>query len=526
MFVSNCLFGCLGALNWLLYLKIKKSNKLTLGGTQNSLERQINIKMITSFLIIVYLGLLNVVIHLGVYDSPLIYWGISVVVAAAVVYSIPGVITWFLLGLTFYPVSLFLKRNWFAAHAISLNRFQTEVLNEASYMGILLFIGYVVYLFQKRLSNTLENLRQSRHFLLQAQNVANIGVYSLDINLGKWESSTILDRIFGIDKAFNRSVEGWASLIHPEDHGFMLDHFQNDVLGKHFQFNKEYRIIRQNDDKVRWLHGKGELEFNLQSQPTKMIGTIQDITERKIIELELVAAKNEAEAALKTKATFLDIAAHELRTPITTLALLLDVLQKENEKGLAPSASIVIRFRKQVDRLTGLVLDLLDMSRLDRGIIVLRPERTNLVHFIKKCVEEFRFQFPSRRFSYVESDKAIEIEMDTVRIHQVLSNLVDNANKYTPTDSPIEIKIEDLPEMVRVSVIDCGQGISKEIQEHLFTEFFRGNTQETNRADGLGLGLSVCRGIMDLHGGKIGVLSELGKGSTFYFELYKKSKTA
>ncbi|MFC4723202.1 sigma 54-interacting transcriptional regulator [Geojedonia litorea] len=136
-----------------------------------------------------------------------------------------------------------------------------------------------------------DKLLESEYNLRQSQIVANIGSYVLDLNLMTWTSSEVLDSIFGIDESFERTIEGWVSLIHPEDREIMLDHFQNNVLKNHEKFNKEYRILRPSDNKTLWLHGLGELVFDDAKNPIKMIGTIQDITERKKSEIELKLAK-------------------------------------------------------------------------------------------------------------------------------------------------------------------------------------------------------------------------------------------
>ena len=122
------------------------------------------------------------------------------------------------------------------------------------------------------------------YFLKESQAIAGLGCYLLDLGRGQWESTVILDEVFGIGAAYDRSVEGWLALVHPEDRAMMLDHFQNDVLGKRQPFDKEYRIVRKRDGAERWVHGRGRLEFDAQGQPARMIGTILDITERKRIE--------------------------------------------------------------------------------------------------------------------------------------------------------------------------------------------------------------------------------------------------
>lgn len=133
-------------------------------------------------------------------------------------------------------------------------------------------------------------LRESAEMLSEAQRIAGLGSYALDIASGKWSSSAVLDEVYGIDAAYERTVAGWAALIHPEDRAMMMDHYSREVIGDHGFFNKEYRIIRQADQAERWVHGLGHLELDDQGHPQRMHGTVQDITERR-----------RAEAALREK---------------------------------------------------------------------------------------------------------------------------------------------------------------------------------------------------------------------------------
>jgi PAS domain S-box-containing protein len=255
--------------------------------------------------------------------------------------------------------------------------------------------------------------------------------------------------------------------------------------------------------------------------PKYLAGYTIDITARKRAEAELLTAKKAAEKSAQSKAMFLDIAAHELRNPTTAISLLLQIIQKQVEKGQPISAATFARLHEPVERLTRLVVDLLDVSRLDRGLMVLQPVRSDIVLLVSKCVEEFKLQAPKRRFSFLSPEQLIEVDIDPVRIYQVLSNLLDNAVKYTPEDRPIEVTLSPMLNIIRISVIDQGDGIPKEQLHNLFKAFSRGGGV-TGRVGGLGLGLSVCRGIVELHGGRIGVLSEVGRGSTFYFELPRR----
>jgi diguanylate cyclase (GGDEF)-like protein/PAS domain S-box-containing protein len=122
-------------------------------------------------------------------------------------------------------------------------------------------------------------LRESEESLREAQKIAGLGSYSLDIDTGRWTSSEVMDQIFGIDKEYKYTVEGWAVLIHPDDRSSMLAYFKDEVLGQCKPFDREYRVIRQTDGAVRWVQGLGRLEFDDQGRPTRMLGTIRDITE-------------------------------------------------------------------------------------------------------------------------------------------------------------------------------------------------------------------------------------------------------
>lgn len=127
-----------------------------------------------------------------------------------------------------------------------------------------------------------------------AQKVAKIGVYILDVASGMWKSSEMLDEIFGIDDDFTRNVEGWAAIVHPDDRQGMVDYFADEVLAKRSSFDCEYRIVRIGDHQERWIYGQGELKLDKSGNPVTMLGAIQDITDRKLIEVAL----QESEARL------------------------------------------------------------------------------------------------------------------------------------------------------------------------------------------------------------------------------------
>ena len=136
-----------------------------------------------------------------------------------------------------------------------------------------------------------ERLRENEESLRQAQKIGGLGSYTLDIRSGVWASSDILDEIFGIDRAYERTIGGWQDLLHPGDRSAMSDYFQHEVMGQGKPFDKEYRIVRRSDGVERWVHGMGRLSFDSHGRPVRMHGTIQDITEFKHVEAALRESK-------------------------------------------------------------------------------------------------------------------------------------------------------------------------------------------------------------------------------------------
>src|ERR1035437_2414764 len=133
----------------------------------------------------------------------------------------------------------------------------------------------------KELKKAGEELTEKEFFLRESQRAGNIGSYKVNFVTGYWQSSETLDSIFGIDKNYDRSIAGWMEIVHPDDRQNMDEYLRLEVIGKRKSFNKEYRIVRNNDKQTRWVHGRGDVKFDDSSNVTNMIGTIQDITERK-----------------------------------------------------------------------------------------------------------------------------------------------------------------------------------------------------------------------------------------------------
>lgn len=166
--------------------------------------------------------------------------------------------------------------HWLASHG----RFHFDDAGQAVRMN-----GIVMDITARRLSE--EALRESQRFLAKAQEVTRLGCYDLQLARGEWSATPMLDEVFGLTPGYPKTVAGWLQLIHPEDREMMRRHFMEHVLQAGQRFEKEYRIVRPSDGQLRWVFGLGELEFDAAHHPARMIGTVQDITDRKQAEAAL-----------------------------------------------------------------------------------------------------------------------------------------------------------------------------------------------------------------------------------------------
>ena len=171
-------------------------------------------------------------------------------------------------------------------------------------IGIIILLSWLNYLKQKtnkEIRKAKEKAEESEFFFKESQNAANIGSYNFDYISNTWNSSEVLDRIFDIDKNYNRTFENWINIIHIDDREIMSKYFMEDVVSKHQQFNKEYRITRRSNGETRWVLGMGVLHFDDDGKVVSMIGTVQDITNRKMVEAELLEYREHLEKMVKER---------------------------------------------------------------------------------------------------------------------------------------------------------------------------------------------------------------------------------
>ncbi|MES2850267.1 MAG: ATP-binding protein [Bacteroidota bacterium] len=238
-----------------------------------------------------------------------------------------------------------------------------------------------------------------------------------------------------------------------------------------------------------------------------------------ITDLSFQKEMQEQKKAMEQKDEFISIASHELKTPVTSIKGYLQILRHGfNQDGNAKAEEMLGKAETQVNKLTKLINELLDVKKMETGQLQFAEEPFDFNEMIKEIFEENESLWTKHIIRYHPRDDG-KVLGDKNKIGQVVINLIDNACKYSPEKSVINISATSSGNKIKFSVADAGIGISPEQQERVFERFYRVKGLVESTYPGLGLGLYICAEIIKRHGGTIGVTSEEGKGSVFYFEL-------
>ncbi|HEY0378508.1 MAG TPA: PAS domain-containing protein [Pyrinomonadaceae bacterium] len=281
------------------------------------------------------------------------------------------------------------------------------------------------------------------------------------------------------------------------------------------------------DGSVTWLSTTKVPIFDEDGKVAGLVGISRDITERKRAEEERLrlareqAAREEAEAANRSKDEFLAVLSHELRTPLTAILGWAHMLRdgQLDEKTAADALETIERNARAQARL---VDDLLDVSRIITGKLRLEVAEVEPRHFIESAIEALRPAAAAKEVSVQNLTGAGVgfIEGDAARLKQIAWNLLSNAIKFTPPGGRVEVRLKRADSHVELAVTDTGAGISPEFLPHVFEPFRQADQKTTRRHGGLGLGLSIVRHLVDLHGGTVHAESPgEGRGATFTVRL-------
>jgi two-component system sensor histidine kinase/response regulator len=366
-----------------------------------------------------------------------------------------------------------------------------------------------------------EKLKQSEQQLAEAQRLAHIGSWNWDLTTDSLSWSDEHYRIFGCDaQGFEVSYTAFKQFLHPDDLD-LVDNASRNVIATKEQFNIYYRIIRP-DGEERIVHSRGTLGFDDQGNAVRMFGTAQDVTERKQIETELKEARDGALESARLKSEFLANMSHEIRTPMNGVigmtGLLLDTDLNIEQREFAET------IHSSSDALLTIINDILDFSKIEAGKLQFETLDFDLNNAIESTVEMFAERAHEKRVelaSLVNSDLPSALRGDPGRLRQVLTNLIGNALKFTESGEVVVRATKESETgdsvVVRFTISDTGIGIQEADQRRLFYAFTQADGSTTRKYGGTGLGLAISKQLVELMGGEIGVISQPGKGSTFWF---------
>ena len=365
--------------------------------------------------------------------------------------------------------------------------------------------------------------------LQEAQSMAHIGNWQADLATGALTWSDEIYRIFGYEPhSIKPSVELFKAAVHPEDvDAVATSEKKSAETGFH---DVVHRIVRP-DGVVRHVHELAKSELDETGKVIRLSGTVQDITESVIAKLEIIQAREEAEDANRAKSQFLSSMSHELRTPLNAIIGFSQLLQMDVEATLSQSQKeSVEEVLKAGHHLLQLINEVLDLAKIEAGRIDLSMESVLLGEVVSEAMQLISPLAQERGIdiSLVRDNTEVELDAlldnensvwaDHTRLKQVIINLLSNAVKYNNENGKIILSCNHSEEnLIRVSITDTGSGLTEEQQAGLFTAFNRLGAEQTD-IEGTGIGLVITKNIVDLMGGRIGVESKPGVGSTFWIE--------
>ena len=346
----------------------------------------------------------------------------------------------------------------------------------------------------------------------------NVFPWYADIASGKIEIGDELFKAYGVDrKEFQDdffSIATFVASIYPDDRGIFEAIYNNLLAGESCKIGLELRLDLLNTGEYKWVDLKGVAqEFDERGKVTKVLGFIADIQKRRDDEQALIEAKQRAEESDRLKSAFLANVSHEIRTPLNAIVGFSEVIA--HTEGECEREEYLDIVKANSNLLLHLINDILDLSRIESGKMEFIDENIQMDELCEELRQMHQMRIKNDvKVIFERPEVSLTIVSDSHRLRQLYSNLISNAIKYTEKGS-ITLGYKLKGNMMEGYVRDTGSGIPVEKLNNVFGRFEKLDLLK----QGFGLGLSICKSILDKMGGKIWVESELGVGSCFYFSI-------
>ena len=370
-----------------------------------------------------------------------------------------------------------------------------------------------------------EALRQQEERMRIAIEAAEMGIWEWNLGTDEVYWNKQHYRLFGLPPRPDAPDDGadltaqppmgsgeFLRHVHPDDLADVQARLARTIQDR-VVYQAEFRTVRQ-DGTVRWMSGYGRVTGETGGQADRLSGVMYDIDDRK-------RAEDALRLTDRRKDEFLAMLAHELRNPLVPIANLLQVLQLTSggDQTVGPAVDLMNR---QVDHLVRLVDDLLDVSRISQGKIELRRQRLDLGELVEQATDALRplYQATHRHLSLALPAQPVYVEADPTRLAQVVSNLLTNGARYTHAGGQVHLTLEPVNGEALLRVADNGIGLAPEQLEIIFELFVQVDTSLARSQGGLGLGLTLIKRLVELHGGRVEARSKgLNEGSEFLVRL-------
>ena len=356
-------------------------------------------------------------------------------------------------------------------------------------------------------------LREREEQLRLATDAAEVGLWDVDMVTDTLFWPPRVKAMFGISAGVPVSMADFYAGLHPQDRDHTAASFaaacDPDLRSL---YDVEYRTVGKEDGVTRWVAAKGRGVFDDAGRCVRVIGTAIDISARKTAEAALLESEEKLRTADRRKDEFLATLAHELRNPLAPLRTSLQVLRARGEKN-----PLYDTMGRQVHHLVRLVDDLLEISRITHGSFELHRQPVEISTVVRHAAEtsDSLVHERSHTLQLELPSHPLWVNGDSVRLAQILSNLLNNAARYTPPSGRIRVTARQSDGSVEVTVVDSGTGFGREQSSTLF-EMFRRGKQST----GLGIGLALSRRLAEMHGGSLEGRSDgVGRGAEFTLRL-------
>jgi two-component system sensor histidine kinase VicK len=323
-----------------------------------------------------------------------------------------------------------------------------------------------------------------------SKEAAELGTFDLDMEKGTMEWDARCRLLFGISHNDDVTYEkDFIQGLHPEDRDRILAIIKTvfDKSASGGVYDVEYRTIGVEDKRLRWVRAKGQAYFDINDKPVRFIGSVLEITEQKQDELR----KND----------FIAMVSHELKTPLTSLTALIQVTQTKLKSADDPFLKIAMtKANMQVKKMGSMINSFLNISRLQSGKLHLSLQRFNLQDLLRDVIEETQVTASRHEIIFPPCEE-VNVDADKYKIGHVISNLLNNAIKYSPKGGKIEVKCEVMSGRVQVSVKDEGIGVKEKDVANLFDRYYRVESSNMPLIAGFGIGLYLSAEIVQAHMG-------------------------